>query len=221
MIISFVNAKGGVGKTTLAVHYAVWLHEKGKKVAFIDADKMKLSSGWLAGAEPAIVSTTMVSQNELLNKADEIAQGADYLIIDGPGGDTDLTRAILLKSTLTFLPCAASELDLNGTRQEIEVVKQAQGLMRGFPRAYFVPNRVDPKQVLTRELMELAVDQVGIPFTKCIVRQRAPYADAPGQKSVVSRLGFHARFAAEEIDALFTEMSSYAEKETGNIVSNA
>lgn len=221
MIISFVNAKGGVGKTTLAVHFAVWLHDRGKKVAFIDADRMRLSSGWLAEAEPAIATTTITTQAEILNQADAIAETVDHLIIDGPAGDTDLTRAILLKSALAFLPCAASELDIKGTRLEIEVVRQAQSLLRGLPQAFFVPNRVDPKQVLTRELLELTGEQIGIPFTKGIVRQRPPYADAPGQKSVVSRMGFHARFAAEEIASLFTELNSYAEKETRNIAANA
>jgi chromosome partitioning protein len=221
MIISFVNAKGGVGKTTLAVHFAVWLHDQGKKVAFIDADRMRLSSGWLAEAEQGIATTALTTQDEILNQADAIAENADYLIIDGPAGDTDLTRAILLKSSLAFLPCAASELDLKGTRLEIQVVRQAQSLLKGLPRAFFIPNRVDPKQVLTRELLELTGEQMGIPFTKSIVRQRPPYADAPGQKSVVSRMGFHARFAAEEIATLFTELKSYAEKETGNLVANA
>ncbi len=221
MIISFVNAKGGVGKTTLAVHFAVWLHERGKKVAFIDADRMRLSSGWLAEAEPGIATSAITTQAEILNQADAIAGTVDHLIVDGPAGDTDLTRAILLKSALALLPCAASELDLKGTRQEIEVVRQAQSLLRGLPRAFFIPNRVDPKQVLTRELLELSGDQMGIPFTKNIVRQRPPYADAPGQKSVVSRMGFHARFAAEEIAILFSELNLYAEKETGNLVANA
>ena len=41
MIFAFTNAKGGVGKSTLSVHLAVWLGEKGEKVALIDASSEK------------------------------------------------------------------------------------------------------------------------------------------------------------------------------------
>lgn len=47
MIAAIVNQKGGVGKTTLAVHLAVWLHERGLRVAFIDADGQSSSSRWI------------------------------------------------------------------------------------------------------------------------------------------------------------------------------
>lgn len=37
-IISFINMKGGVGKTTLSIGIADLLASKGKKVLFVDAD---------------------------------------------------------------------------------------------------------------------------------------------------------------------------------------
>jgi chromosome partitioning protein len=37
-VITFLNEKGGVGKTTLSTHIAVGLARRGKRVAFIDAD---------------------------------------------------------------------------------------------------------------------------------------------------------------------------------------
>ncbi len=37
MNIALTNSKGGVGKSTLAVHLAVWLSEQGKRIAVVDA----------------------------------------------------------------------------------------------------------------------------------------------------------------------------------------
>src|SRR4051794_31815807 len=38
MIIVIANSKGGVGKSTIAVHLAAWLHEQGHSVILADCD---------------------------------------------------------------------------------------------------------------------------------------------------------------------------------------
>jgi len=44
MIIALTNSKGGVGKSTVAVHLAVWWKKQGADVALIDADGQGSSS---------------------------------------------------------------------------------------------------------------------------------------------------------------------------------
>lgn len=47
-IIAFVNQKGGVGKSTGAVHAADRFARKGKSVILVDADAQQSSSQWIA-----------------------------------------------------------------------------------------------------------------------------------------------------------------------------
>ena len=47
MIVALANAKGGVGKSTLAVHLAAWWKERAARVALVDADAQGSSSVWL------------------------------------------------------------------------------------------------------------------------------------------------------------------------------
>ncbi|HRZ38724.1 MAG TPA: ParA family protein, partial [Candidatus Paceibacterota bacterium] len=54
MVIALSNSKGGVGKSTLAVHLAVSWHEEGRRVALVDADVQGSSSLWLHEAEPQL-----------------------------------------------------------------------------------------------------------------------------------------------------------------------
>ena len=46
VIIVIANSKGGVGKSTIAVHLAAWLHEQGHSVTLADCDTQHSSSEW-------------------------------------------------------------------------------------------------------------------------------------------------------------------------------
>ena len=52
MIIGFCNEKGGVGKTTLAIHTATWLARRGHRVVLMYLDTQGGVSHFL-GIEPA------------------------------------------------------------------------------------------------------------------------------------------------------------------------
>jgi chromosome partitioning protein len=218
MIIALTNPKGGVGKSTLAVHLAVWWQEQNAKVALVDADAQGSSSGWLQEASPEIPVLRLQTPDEILEGVPKLQTEFEHLVIDGPAGLSEVTRAILLVADLALLPCGPSALDLRAVNEAIRVVKQAQKIRQGPPQAVLVPNKLQVQYRLSRELLTTA-SSLEIPATNGL-RLRQAYADAVGQGTVVWRLGPGNEPAANEIRELFDGLFGQKTADTGRSVAN-
>ncbi len=219
MIYSFTNSKGGVGKSTLAVHLAVWLQERGGSVALIDADVQSSSSVWLHEASPETKIFRLQTADDLLEQTPVIQNKFAQVVIDGPAGLSEVTRTILFVADTTFLPCGPSVLDLRAVSEAIRVVRQAQTIRKGPPRAVLIPNKLQVHYRLSRELLATA-SALDIPSARGL-RLRQAYADAAGQGKVVWQMGPRAEDAAREIRELFEELyETGAETEHERSVAN-
>src|SRR5947208_2159908 len=92
MIIVVANSKGGVGKSTLAVHLAAWLHEQGHSVTLADCDTQHSSSEWAKEAVPGVKTVQLADPDEILDKLPTLARQCDYVVADGPGSNTETSR---------------------------------------------------------------------------------------------------------------------------------
>ena len=215
MIVALTNSKGGVGKSTLAVHLAVWLSEQGAKVALIDSDVQGASSLWLHEASPEIKVVRLQTADDILDQVPKIQSEVQHIVVDGPAGLSEITRTILFLTDLAFLPCGPSVLDLRAAIDAIRVVRQVQTIRKGPPKAVLVPNKLQVQYRLSQELLETA-KTLEIPAASGL-RLRQAFADAAGQGTVVWRMQTQsARDAAGEIQNLFTELLAYEPANTTN-----
>jgi chromosome partitioning protein len=205
MIIVIANSKGGVGKSTLAVHLAGWLHERGHRVTLADCDAQASSSDWIAEAVPKVKAVRLTSPDHILNELPALNEAADYVVADGPGSNTETSRALLLRADFAVVPCKASMLEVRALAQATEVLRQAQDIRGGVPRAKIVLSMVGKNYRLTRDMKE-AAGALDLPMAATAVTLRQIYADAPGQGALVWKLGARGREAADEINALFREL---------------
>jgi chromosome partitioning protein len=136
-VIAFGNEKGGTGKTTTAVHVAIALMRSGARVAALDLDARQRTfaryienradfterSGQalpvpqvhvIERSRAPHVDAAVAQESENLNEAlASASQDADFVIIDMPGNDTNLSRLGHVFADTLVTPMNDSFLDFD------------------------------------------------------------------------------------------------------------
>ncbi len=211
MIIVVANSKGGVGKSTIAVHLAAWLHEKGHQVTLADCDTQHSSSEWLHEAVPEIKTVRLAGSDQIMEELPVLAKECDYVVADGPGSNTDTSRILLLCADLALVPCKASMLEVRALKQATLALRHSHQVRRGKPPAVIVLSMVGKRYRLTQDMLDAAA-ALRLPVAKTALTLRQVYADAPGQAVVVWQFGTRGREASRQIRQLFRELLPQAEK---------
>src|SRR5665213_1044528 len=220
MIIVIANSKGGVGKSTVAVHLAGWLHEQGYRVTLADCDTQQSSSEWIREAVPEVKAVRLDNPDVILSELPLLAADTDFVIADGPGSQTETSRALLLRADLAIVPCKASMLEVRALAKATEVLRVSQDIRAGLPKAVIVLSMVGKNYRLTADMKDAAA-ALNLPLASRPMTLRQIYADAPGQGAVVWNMGSRAREAAEEVDQIFREILPEAVKRRGARVSSS
>jgi len=205
MIYGLTNSKGGVGKTTIAVHLAAFLAGKKRSVIFIDADPQQSASAWIKELSIPIQLETLDEAEEIIRRVAQLSNDADDIVIDGPAGLSETTRAIMLRADKVFLPCGPSILDLRAASKAVHLLQEAQKARKGLPKGALIPNKLQKRGRLSREMLG-AVNKLKIPVLAGLSLRQA-FADAAGQAKTVSDMGTPAFLASFEMKQLLKEMT--------------
>ncbi len=150
--IAFINGKGGVGKTTVALLFAAALQEAGRTVSMIDGDPQ--------------MSATTLAPNLGLNIGDQ----AEFIVIDTPPNPQHpATLQAVATSDLAILITTPSPTDLGATAATAALI---QGNRHGRTQVLF--NRVQASNRFADTLPQLAA-QLPFPTLKHYLNQRTAY----------------------------------------------
>lgn len=118
--VSFVSKKGGVAKSTSAIHFAYWLSQHNHQVTLIDDDANRSALKWEARAKdnPKFELTFKIASFAKMAKA---VAGAEYVVLDTQASisDDDL-KDLAEDSDLVIIP---TKVDVDSASAAIETAQ--------------------------------------------------------------------------------------------------
>lgn len=180
--IAVYAAKGGAGKTTLAVHLAVAAVAKMQHVALFDCDVQQQSaSGWAVARRqqqrldefPYVITVDPVDirarHHDAAEGSLEPSRAYDMLVIDSPPRVDARSAAILAVADVIVVPVMPSALDIGALDTTIELV------VASGKRAYLVLNACASRSREVDEAQELLAHEK-IPLAPIHLGYRRAYS---------------------------------------------
>ena len=219
MIISVMNLKGGVGKTTLTTNLATCFAHAGYKVCIGDVDNSQLSSkkwktqrGDIAPEVQVFGVSGYKSQTgfspeegkELAHTVKSLSKDYEIVILDGAPVFEELATWMILISDMVICPIQTSALDVWTMRNIKQKIDQLS--MMGSAKDVFVLlNFYSNQRRLDRDI-EQALTDLGMKLFNSKLSSRVAYKEA-----IIDGLGVietKDKKAIEEIQTLFEEIKS-------------
>ena len=195
-IITLLAQKGGVGKTTLTLHYAVEAERSGAgRVVVIDTDPQASASKW-SKRRTAETPMMLSAEPSSLPRAIEAcrADGVDLVFVDTPPHVEASAAHAARLADLSVIPCGPSLLDIEAIGETVAILNalDAPGLV--------VINRGRHSSSINAQAAR-ALTGYQLPICPTVVMRRAALEDAFIDGRAVAELSPNSKAAQEISDS--------------------
>jgi chromosome partitioning protein len=125
MIVVVAALKGGVGKTTTAVHLAALAATGRREATLVDADPQASAAEWLDTAEDVSLENVALAEaptERLLNKAFAGFDGDDVAVVDTPPGHERLLAKALEHADVVVIPTRVGGVETPRVEAVLEMI---------------------------------------------------------------------------------------------------
>lgn len=217
MIISVLNQKGGVGKTTLSVNLARIFQLNNYRTLLVDSDPQGSARDWHERSSGEYLNLIALDRPTLKTDINKFKTTYDVIIIDGAPMLSVMASSAIYCSDVVLIPVQPSPYDVWATEDIVNLVNQKR-LSTDSPKAAFVLSRKINKTKISEDVRE-CLSQFEIPVFKHGTHQRVAYSYSAtlGQ----SVMDFTDDEAKKDITGVFLELLEFANEETRGRLGNA
>jgi chromosome partitioning protein len=184
MILTIGNVKGGVGKTTLAVNFAIARARLGRDVLLVDGDEQGTALTFTALREEmtgqtdytAVALTGAAVRTQVLKLAPKYAD----IIIDVGGRDTGSFRAALTVTETLLAPVQPRTFDVWAIDQVAALIAEARAINDRL-QSLAVLNAADPTGRDNEDAAAALREHLGIRYLDCPLIRRKVFPNAAAQ----------------------------------------
>lgn len=178
MVITITGRKGGIGKTTTAVHLAAYFQTQGSTL-LVDGDPNDSALTW---ASRNLFSFQTVDSSAVKTHLQQ--QRYDYVLIDTKAHPEPEDIQVLADNCdLLVLPTRPSFLDLHALLQTVSSLEQLQTNYKVLLTMVRPPKRTDKhtRRITARDFL----NHEDIPVFEAEIQQLAVFEEAPDQGELV------------------------------------
>lgn len=175
MLVSIASFKGGVGKTTTAVHLSAYFQKKGKTV-LVDGDPNRSALAW---SERGNFPFQVINESELVARAGEFSN----IIIDTPARPSaEELKTLSAESDLLLIPTKPDALSLDAL---LKIIASLQSFNAQNYKVLLT--LVPPRSNAARDAKAM-LDEIEVPYCKTEIHRRAICEKAALQGKTVDNL---------------------------------
>ncbi len=211
MIVSFLNQKGGVGKTTLSINIARWFTVNGYRTLLIDSDPQRSAREWHKDADGELLNLIGLDlptiDKDILNFEDQY----EWIFIDGAPQLSTMAVKTIKCSNIVLIPVTPSGFDYRASGQFIELVKDRMDI-DPYLKAYFIISRHKTGTSIGEEFRS-RLEEFGLPILENKTFDRTIYSTSSALGKTIFEFSLNTSHAASlEIKGICEEIIQKGEE---------
>jgi chromosome partitioning protein len=211
MKVLLAQTKGGVGKTTLAVNFAVERSRSGRDVLLVDADEQATAMDFTALRSETLGTAGYTAipllydharrHDTLREQVPRMAPKYQDIIVDAGGRDTKSLRSAMTLVDVAVIPFQPRSFDIWTLSTVADLIEQAREANPKL-RAVAILNFSDPAGADNQAAAEALRDAPGIEFLDTPIGRRKAFANGAAEGRGVCELKRPDPKASAEMAAL-------------------